>query len=93
MEPLAVRVERTPNPNALKFTLNREVWSGRARTVSDRDEAFGLPLAARLLAIPGVKSLFFLRDFITVTRDAGADWGTLADAVEQSIQQFYGENE
>ncbi len=87
--PVEVRVEATPNPNSLKFTVNREVWSGRARTVAGRDDALGLPLAVRLLAVPGVKSLFFLRDFITVTRDPGADWTPIAAAVKQAIEQHY----
>src|SRR5262249_16440787 len=87
--PVEVQVEPTPNPNSLKFTVNREVWSGRARTVTNRDDALGLPLAARLLGIPGVKSLFFLRAFITVTRHRGGDWQPIADAVKQAIEEHY----
>ena len=90
---VSVRVEATPNPNARKFTLDRELWPGRARTVNSPDEALGLPLAARLLAIPGVKSLFFLRDFITVTREPDADWEPITAAVHQAIGQSFQEEQ
>lgn len=87
--PVQVRIATTPNPNSRKFTVNREVWSGRARTVADRDDALGLPLAARLLDVPGIKRLFFLRDFITVTREPGADWDTITAAVTRVIEEHY----
>lgn len=89
-EPIQVTVSTTPNPQALKFTVNREVWPGRARTVNSPDEALGFPLAARLLTVPGVKSLFFLRDFITVTRAGDTDWETITDGVTAVVTEFYG---
>ncbi|MCL6650411.1 MAG: NifU N-terminal domain-containing protein [Chloroflexi bacterium] len=90
-DPVQVRAEATPNPNSMKFTVNRELWAGRARTVSSQDEALGLPLAVRLLAVPGVRSLFFLRDFVTVTRDPGANWEALVPAVIATIEAHYAE--
>jgi hypothetical protein len=89
--PLEIRVERTPNPEALKFSVNRELWSGRPLTVSDPLQAFAMPLAGSLLRLPGVKSLFFLRDFVTVTREPGADWGVLTEAVEDALRQHFAE--
>jgi hypothetical protein len=89
--PVQVTVEATPNPNSLKFTVDRELWSGRARTVSSKDEAFGLPLAARLLDVPGVKSVFFLRDFVTVSRQPDTDWSTIVPAVTAAIEAQFAE--
>lgn len=89
--PVEVRAERTPNPNALKFTVNRELWRGAARTVASGAQAAGFPLAAQLLAIPGVQSLFFLRDFVTVTRDPNVEWEPITAAVTSAIEHFYEE--
>lgn len=86
--PVTITVERTPNPNALKFTANRQLSAAGARTVASKDEAFGLPLAAALLDVPGVRSLFFLRDFVTVTRVPEADWETITPAVTDTIMAF-----
>lgn len=85
-----VRIDATPNPNSLKFTVNRELSPGGGRTVASAEQAFGLPLAARLLEVPGVRSLFFLGDFVTVSREPGADWDAIAAAVRQRIEEFFG---
>jgi hypothetical protein len=48
-----------------------------------------MPLAARLFTVEGVRSLFFLRDFVTVTRRPGADWEPLMARVEEGIRQHF----
>lgn len=61
----------TPNPNAMKFTLDT--------TVPDDLDASAFGQA--ILAIPGVASIFGVVDFVTVTREADADWDTIVPAV------------
>jgi hypothetical protein len=90
-EAVEIRVDPTPNPEAMKFTVNREVWAGRALTMSDPLQAFAMPLAARLFTVEGVKSLFFLRDFVTVTRRPGADWEPLVEDVRQALAAHFAE--
>jgi len=82
----ALRVEATPNPNSLKFTAGRVLWEGRAQTFSDPVQAFASPLARDLLAVPGVKSVFFLRDFVTVSRDPNAGWEPIVARVEEILR-------
>jgi hypothetical protein len=41
-----------------------------------------------LLAIPGVTSIFGVADFVTVTRDGGADWAAIVDAVVAAAAQL-----
>ena len=89
-EPIEVWTEPTPNPNALKFTLTRVVAEGRSKTYSSPDAAAASPLAKRLFEIAGVKSVFFLNNFITVTREPDSDWVALARQVEQRIKAHYG---
>jgi len=84
---LEIRPERTPNPNALKFSTNRTLWEGRPQTFTDPVQAFAFPLARDPLALPGVKGVFFLRDFVTVNREPDADWKAIAVAVERTIRQ------
>ena len=86
-EPPVVRVEGTPNPNSLKFSTNRVLWEGRAQTFSSPEQAFAQPLARRLLGIAGVKNVFFLRDFVTVSREPGADWQPIAAEVETALRE------
>ena len=74
MSELNVRVEGTPNPNAAKFVLDRPVLGDGSRSYFDAQTAENDPLARRLFAIDGVRALFMVDDFITVTKRDDADW-------------------
>ena len=87
--PIEVWAEPTPNPNALKFTLNRTVAEGRSKTYASPEAAEASPLAKQLFQIAGVKSLFFLNNFITVTRQPGADWAAISGQVEERIRAHF----
>ena len=85
-DPFTLSVQPTPNVNALKFVLNRRVIEGRSQTFTDPNTA-GSALARDLLLIPGVRQVFFLNDFITVTRLDGADWDALVPPIEETIRR------
>jgi len=89
-EPIEVWTEPTPNPNAIKFTLNRSVAEGRSKTYASPEAAEASPLAKKLFEVGGVKSLFFLNNFITVTRQPGSDWAAISRQVEERIRAYYG---
>lgn len=74
---LDVRPEPTPNPNALRFSLSAPVLGDRPRSFGKAEAAVGTPWAERLFAIPGVVSLFGLKDFLTITKAPSADWGAI----------------
>jgi hypothetical protein len=74
---LTVRPEPTPNPNAIRFALSAPVLGERARSFGSAAAAAGTPWAERLFAIPGVASLFGMKDFLTVTKSPGASWETI----------------
>jgi hypothetical protein len=86
---LEVRVETTPNPNSLKLSTNRTLWQGRAQTFASPDEALTVPLAQTLLAIPGVKTVFFLRDFVTLNREPGAAWEPIAEQAVAALRAHF----
>ncbi|MDR7482528.1 MAG: NifU N-terminal domain-containing protein [Armatimonadota bacterium] len=88
-EPVQIAIQPTPNVNAMKFVLNRRVTDGRSQTFRSADEAAGHPLAARLLAIPGVVQVFLLNDFLTVTRDPAVAWEEIVDAAQAAIRAHY----
>jgi hypothetical protein len=69
----------TPNPDAMKFILDVRVEGMvNART---EQEAAGDPLAAAVLALPGVAAVFRTADFLTVTREPGTPWDELVETV------------
>ena len=82
-----IEYSSTPNPNAMKFTLDRPVVSSGSRSYATKFEAMGDPLGEALFAIPGLSSAFFMADFITVTKDPGAAWEELVPAVAAAIRK------
>lgn len=79
-----LRQDPTPNPDALKFVLEKQILSTGSRSwrVGDTPD---LPLAAQLLAIEGVVSLFFVANVITISKDAYAEWVAIASQVLQIL--------
>ncbi len=81
-----LRVEPTPNPNAIKFVLTRMLSPGAGREVPDRSAAAGDPLAEALFEIPGVTSLYFHDNYVTVTMGPEADWHEVYRSAQEKIE-------
>ena len=69
----------TPNPNAMKFTLDRTL--PESFNATSPGAAAGNPFAEELFAVEGVASVFGVNDFVTISRAPGADWAPIVDAV------------
>lgn len=83
-----VKFQETPNPQAGKFTVGRALVEGRRGiTFGSARAAEGNAVAARLFAEPGVSSVFMVADFVTVTKDPGADWKELAPRVRKALRE------
>lgn len=83
-----IRFDETPNPQAGKFTVGRTLLEGRRGITFDSPEAAAAdPIAARLLAEPGVRSVFIVADFVTVTKQPDAAWAELAPRVQAALRQ------
>jgi Scaffold protein Nfu/NifU N terminal len=74
----------TPNPNALKFTLDRRLDAMiNLASADDADSAF----TRAVFAAPGVASVFGTADFVTVTRAPDAPWDPIVEAVVRAAAQ------
>jgi hypothetical protein len=67
----------------MKFTL--DVTLPEMLDVRSAEAAAGNPLAERIFAIPGVTMLFGTADFLTVSREDGADWDTIVPEVQAVV--------
>lgn len=88
-DPVKVFVEGTPNPHSMKFTLNRRVIEKGSKTYNSPQDPGAPPVVRALFQIPGVKSLFLLNDFITVSRDPSADWEKIVPQAEAAIRAHF----
>jgi hypothetical protein len=46
-------------------------------------------VAKQLFAIPGVRTLMFLNDFVTVSKEANADWNMIAEKTQEILEAEY----
>jgi hypothetical protein len=86
-----VKPEPTPNPNAVKFTLDRPAVEGRSQTFRTGSDPAESPLGARLFALDGVTNVFMVSNFVSVTKEDEADWNELVPLVIDELQAHFGE--
>lgn len=85
--PVYVSLEFTPNPNTLKYSVNRElIAKGAANFTTKTDAEARSPLAAKLFAVPGIAGVMLGRDFVTVTKSDEGDWDAVHKTASQIIQ-------
>jgi len=78
--------DASPNPNALKFSLDTTLADTISFRSRDEAEAAGNPFAAAVLGVDGVVSLFATNDFVTVTRRPATAWEPIIEAVEAAAK-------
>jgi Virulence factor/Scaffold protein Nfu/NifU N terminal/HEAT repeats len=68
-------IETTPSPNCIKLNLDQQI-SPKALTLQGgrADSPHSPEVAQKLLVIDGVKSVFLVGNFITLTKENSADW-------------------
>ena len=79
-------VQATPNPNALKFVLDR-VIAPQPISFFTAEAAASHPLASRLFEISGVTSLLLLGDFVTVNKQPQAKWSAISKKVKRVLSE------
>ena len=70
-----IYLESNPNPNSLKFVVNDMlVPEGFSFDFPDKESAEGAPLAQELFDYPFVDRVFFMSNFVTVTKKEDVEW-------------------
>jgi len=90
MTPSTLDVQPTPNPNAMKFTLDVPTTDGAPRTYRSTADANDHPLARDLLAIQGVVYVFMTANFISVNKTPESDWSQILPQAKQAIGRHFG---
>lgn len=88
MEPVAIHLEFTPNPQTLKFVVNRTLLEKGAANFTSKEKAEKAPLALKLFEIPGVEAVMIGTTFVTITKAITGDWDILADRVPQTLEEY-----
>ena len=84
-----IQTESTPNPQTVKFLPGQVVMDQGVAEFTSEEEAVVTPLGKELFKLAGVESLFFGRDFISVSKSADQEWDLLKPQVLAVIMQHF----
>src|SRR4051812_10242792 len=89
-----VSLEFTPNPNTLKYSVNRELLdSGAANFTRKEDAEARSPLAAKLFGIAGIAGVMIGKNFVTVTKTEEGDWDVVHKSASSTIESHLAKGE
>lgn len=87
-------IQPTPNPNAFKFLCDQPLAKpGQTKAYAQPEHARQDVLAQGMFAIPGVETLFFCDNFVTVSMTGQADWRAVAEQVTRLLESHIGGDE
>ena len=77
-------IEDTPNYNTIKINLSEKRKDNQSNTYTSAQD--GQPdFINRLFDIEGVKSVFYVMDFISVDKEEYANWDDLVHKIEDTF--------
>jgi len=84
-----IYLESNPNPNSLKFVVNEMlVPEGMSFDFPDAEGTDIAPLAKELFEYPFVDRVFYMSNFVTVTKKEGVDWIEIQNTIKEHIKKF-----
>ena len=68
-----IQVEKTPNPNSLKFLPGQKVSNSGSYEITKKDD-INSDLVRNILSVNGVIGVFLGADFISVNKKKDVEW-------------------
>ena len=88
-KPVNIYLEANPNPNSLKFVVNFMLMpEGVSRDYPSAESAQNAPLAQELFKFDYVTRVFYMSNFITVTKSEDKEWIEIQDELKRFIQTY-----
>ena len=84
-----IRAEITPNPNTLKFNINRVLIESGSLNFPDKEKARGATLPEALFDLENVIGVMVGRDFVTVTKMPAANWNLMVEPVISTLKKLF----
>lgn len=82
-----VSIEETPNHNTMKINLSEKREDNKSNTFTSTSAQEGQPdFINKLFDIDGVKSIFYVMDFISVDKEDNADWNSILPQIQSTFE-------
>lgn len=87
---VTVYTEANPNPNSMKFMLNFMLLTdGNSKDFADEASTETSQLAQELFAFPYINRVFYMSNFITITKDDSVEWIEVIPTLKQHIKSYF----
>ena len=86
---ITIYTEANPNPNSMKFMLNFMLVKEGSFDFPDAASAANSPLAQELFQFPYVKRIFYMNNFITLTKDESTEWIEVVPELKNHIKTYF----
>lgn len=91
VSPTTVYAESTPNPNVMKFVINKKIVKG-VYEFKNVDETSNAPIVKSLFTFPFVKEVFLDFNFISITQNSTSNWDENVMEVREFIRSYIEDN-
>ena len=85
---VTVYAEMTPNPQAMKFVTDIFLCENPIE-YSSSEKAEDNPLAKKLFEFEGIKNVFIVSNFLTLTKEGNQDWYELIGTIREAIRNYF----
>jgi len=93
MSDVYVSLEFTPNPNTLKYSVNRQLLAAGAANFTKKEDADAQsPLAAKLFGVAGISGVMIGKNFVTITKTEEGDWDVVHKNASSLIETHLSED-
>lgn len=89
--PVMIYTESTPNPNTLKFVVNRVLLAGDAVEFQSMEETEEAPLAKALFEQDNITNVFISNNFVTISKTEEALWQEMMIDVKEFLKAYFTE--
>ena len=87
--PVTIYMESNPNPNSMKFVANfMLVPEGNNYDYPDAQSAEGAPLALELFKLDYVTRVFYMSNFITITKKPEVEWLEVQNEIKSFLKNY-----
>lgn len=86
LPPIIIYTESTPNPNTLKFVVNRPLLLNDSIELEKDDNTLEAPIAAILFELAYVVRIFVTNNYISVSKDDTVLWAEVMPIVKEKIR-------
>jgi len=90
---VSIYTEQTPNPENIKFVINKMLYSHNSIDFPDAESVQGQsPFADALFGLESVRTVFIANNFVTIGKTSDKEWIEIIPEIKEFIKEYLKED-